>query len=407
MSVQSLFEFLDTQHNFVVNVQKGMTSLPAIGPDNGGEGEARKASFLKQVLQKIGITEIQEINAKDERVPGGLRPNLAVRIPGKSKRTLWVVGHMDVVPPGDLNLWESDPFKVRQDGDILIGRGVEDNQQAIATALLVLRALRECKAKPDLSLGVLFVSDEETHNTYGMDHVVQAAPDLITKDDLVLVPDIGDKMGKTIEIAEKSCLWMKVVVTGKQCHASTPDEGVNALVASSAAILALDELKKLYPKSDPLYQPATSTFVPSKKERNVENINTVPGLDVFYVDCRVLPGISLDDIVKKTQDLVSKAVKPYGAGARVEAIFSASAPAGTPKDAMVVQRLQRSLRKLRGFDGDVFGAGGGTIAAVLRTKGIGAAAWSTIYSNAHSPNEKSSIINTIADAKVVADMLFD
>ena len=45
--------------------------------------------------------------------------------------TLWTVGHMDVVPVGDLNLWSGDPFTLRVDGDTLIGRGVEDNHQGI------------------------------------------------------------------------------------------------------------------------------------------------------------------------------------------------------------------------------------------------------------------------------------
>jgi succinyl-diaminopimelate desuccinylase len=152
----------------VLELQKNLTAIPAIGPDNHGEGEAKKALYLLKILRKLGLTEIQEINADDERVPAGFRPNLAVRLPGKSRQTLWVVGHMDVVPPGDASLWKSPPFELRQDGDLLYGRGVEDNQQAIVSALLVLKTVLDLKFVPDLSLGVLLVSDEETHSTHGL-----------------------------------------------------------------------------------------------------------------------------------------------------------------------------------------------------------------------------------------------
>lgn len=384
-----------------------MTALPAIGPDNNGEGEAKKAAYLRSVLTRLKAEDIIDIDAPDERVPGGLRPNIAARLKGMSEKTLWVIGHMDVVPVGEESLWDTPPFEMQQDGDWLIGRGVEDNQQAITTALLAWKTLVDTNTVPDLSLGVLFVSDEETHSTYGLNHVIDYMPALIAPDDLVLIPDIGDKLGNEIEIAEKSCIWLKVIVTGKQCHASRPDEGINTLMASSAAVLALDDLYKEFPQSDELYRPARSTFVPSKKEANVENINTVPGLDVFYVDCRVLPEIKLEDVRRKAEEICREAVKPYNASVRIEVVFEEAAPPPTPVDAPVVQRLMRSIKKLRGIDAKPLGVGGQTVAAVLRRVGIPAAAWSTILSNAHTPNERSSIINTISDAKVVLDMLFD
>lgn len=404
---QKIHDYISSKHDLVVELQSAMTAIPAIGPDNGGDGESAKALYLLKFLKSHGFTDIQEVNAPDSRVSAGIRPNLVTRHPGKSPRTLWVIGHMDVVPEGDITLWESDPFKLKQDGDTLIGRGVEDNQQAMVSAILALLAVKECGAEPDLSLGVLLVSDEETHSAYGLQYVMENTPGLITPDDLVIIPDYGDEFGKCIEVAEKSCVWLKVTVTGKQCHASMPEKGVNTLLASSACVLELDELHRLFPVRDELYSPPQSTFVPSKKEANVGNINTVPGLDVFYVDCRVLPGIDLNEVVTKAQELVSRAAKPYGAGARVEAVFSEPAPPPTPADAPVVKRLQRSLQRVRNMDAKAVGVGAQTVAAGLRHSGIPTAAWSTIYSNPHAPNEKSSIINTIADARIFADMLFD
>lgn len=404
---KKLFDYAEQQYQFVIDLQRGMTAIPAIGPENNGEGEGKKALYLKDVLKQLGADEIIEINAPDSRVPEGFRPNLAAKIKGKSKQTLWVIGHMDVVPVGELSLWDSPPFELRQDGDWLIGRGVEDNQQAIATALLAWKVLSDQKLRPDLSYGVLLAADEETHSAYGLSYIVEHAPDLIKPDDLVLIPDIGDKLGQHIEIAEKSCLWVKVTVTGKQCHASTPDKGINTLMAASAAVLELDKLHEAFPQRDELFSPAISTFVPSKKEANVDNINTVPGLDVFYMDCRVLPGIEPQDVMCEAERLCKEAVKPYNAGVSLELVFSDVAPPATSVKAPVVQRLQRSLKNVRGVTGHPLGVGGQTVAAILRSKGIPAVGWSTILSNPHTPNERSSIINTVADAKIVLDMLFD
>jgi succinyl-diaminopimelate desuccinylase len=169
----------------------------------------------------------------------------------------------------------------------------------------------------------------------------------------------------------------------------------------------MNDLYKAFPQSDSLYRPAVSTFVPSKKDSNVENINTMPGLDVFYVDCRILPEVDVDEVLRKAEILAKEAVKPYNAGVRIETVYSDKAPAPTAVDAPVVQRLSRSLKKLRNIDPKPIGVGGRTVAAFLRAEGIPAAGWATASGSAHMPNEKSSIEDTLSDAKIILDMLFD
>ncbi len=404
---ERIFEFLDSQAASVIEWQRALTGLVAIGPDNGGRGERAKADYLRAELEKLGFSDIREINAPDSRVPSGHRPNIAACLPGKLERRIWIMGHMDVVPPGDPGLWQSDPHSLKVDGDTLIGRGVEDNQQAIVSGLLAAKAFTALGVTPHFSLGLLFVSDEETHSAYGLTHVLEAEPGLIWPEDLVLVPDSGSPDGSLIEVAEKNIAWLKITVTGRQCHASTPDEGINSLKAASACVLALDKLHELFPLRDPLFRPEYSTFVPSKKEPNVENINTVPGLDVFYMDCRLMPGVKLDDVLREARRLAVEAVRPYGAEVKVESLLQDSEAPPTPTDCPVVTRLLDSLARLRGIQGKPLGIGGQTVAAVLRRKNLHAAVWSTIEGNAHAPNERSSIKNTIADAKIFADMAME
>ena len=229
--MDELFTLLDQQSERVVDLQTRLTAIPAIGPRNGGDGEKEKGEFLYGYLQSMGIADIREYRAPDTEVPCGYRPNLVAVIPGKdTTKTLWVISHIDVVPPGDLALWNSDPYGMVRDGDTLIGRGVEDNQQGIVSSLLVAHALLDSQATPEINFGMIFVADEETGSTYGLDYLVQQQEDLFSDDDLFLIPDFGEPKSEMVEVAEKSMFWLKITIEGKQCHASTPDQGVNTLV---------------------------------------------------------------------------------------------------------------------------------------------------------------------------------
>ena len=105
---------------------------------------------------------------------------------------------------------------------------VEDNQQAIVSSLLVAEALKKHSVTPALSLGLLFAADEETGSKYGLDYVLREHADLFKPGDLFLIPDFGEPDGSLIELAEKSMFWLKITVTGKQCHASRPSQGNNS-----------------------------------------------------------------------------------------------------------------------------------------------------------------------------------
>ena len=102
-----LIESIGQQRDKVIEYQTRMTELPALGPENGGTGEMPKALYLEGLLRELGVTDILRIDAPDPRVPDGVRPNVVARIPGASPRRLWILGHMDVVPPGELSYWKT------------------------------------------------------------------------------------------------------------------------------------------------------------------------------------------------------------------------------------------------------------------------------------------------------------
>lgn len=404
--MDELFALLDRQSEKVVELQTRLTAIPALGPKNGGDGEKEKADYLLDYLKSMGIENVRELRTPDADVPCGYRPNIVTVIPGKdTDRTLWVIAHMDVVPPGDLALWNSDPYKMVRDGDTLIGRGVEDNQQGLVSSLLVAHALLDLNITPEFNYGLIFVADEETGSTFGLEYLVKEHGDLFRKDDLFLIPDFGEPKSEMVEVAEKSMFWLKIIIEGKQCHASTPDQGVNTLVPCAEFILRIKELESLYPAENPIYDPPHSTFQPTMKEANVANVNTIPGRDVFYVDSRVMPEYDLSEILGTVKGFGTDIEEKYGVKISYETVQCEQAAPATPVDSEVAVRTMRSVKKIYNNNPRAVGVGGGTVAAILRQKGYEAVVWSTLNHNAHQPNEWASIKNTVDDAKVIADML--
>ena len=392
MELNSIDNFKDD----AVKILSKLIEIKALSPENGGEGEWDKAEYIQSLLDFAD--EVERYDAEDSRAKNGLRPNIVAKIRGKERRTLWIVSHIDVVPPGDLKLWNSDPFKARIEDDKIYGRGSEDNGQAIVSTILAGKFLSE--NKPNLSFGMVFVSDEETGSKYGIKHILNQK--IFDKDDLFLVPDAGSGDGSIIEIAEKNILWLKIKVFGKQGHASKPDLFYNANRRAMKILLELDKaLHEKFNRKDDLFDPPFSTFEPTKREQNVENVNTIPGIDVSYFDCRILPEYKNEEVIEFVREFLHKKTLEDGYKIEMDVIQNESSPV-TDEKSEIVLRLKKAIKELRGIDTKVVGVGGNTCASFFRREGYETAVWSTVDGKAHEPNEYARISNIISDAKVFA-----
>lgn len=404
LSLQPLIGVLAGRADRIVALQQALTACRALGPENGGQGEEEKTAFIAAQLQAAGVTDLRRLDAPDDRVACGHRPNLVARIPGRSPRTLWLFAHTDVVPSGPAEEWLSDPWQVRRDGDLLYGRGVEDNQQGLVSMLLLAEALHATGLTPELTLGLVFMADEETGNKYGLAHILAAAPELFQQDDLFIVPDSGSPSGADIEVAEKSIAQFRVHTRGLQGHASTPHKARNALTAAAAAITSLSELGRDFPQEDPLFDPPCSTFVPTRHDSNGPGINIIPGEDVFYLDCRLLPGIDPDAVLTAARQRVAPIARHHGTDIDVELVHLQKASASAP-NCPAARALMAAVQEIYGVEARPTGIGGGTVAALLRQAGLPAVVWSCIRNTCHQHNEHSSISATIRDAQVFAHVL--
>ncbi len=390
----------------MVELQRLLTAHPAIAPESGGTGEGKKAEALVGWLATHTPFLVETYPVKDDRVPEGVRPNVLATIPGKDRRrAFWILTHLDVVPPGDLSQWKTDPFGLEEHEGRLYGRGTEDNQQGMVSSIFAALALYKQKITPPLDLKLLFVSDEEVGSNYGIKALLKEYPDLFRQGGSFLVPDGGSPDGSIIEIAEKSLLWVKFIVEGKQVHASLPHLGKNAFLAGSDLVLRLTrELQKMYAEQDLIFDPPLSTFSPTKKEANVPNVNTIPGLDVFYFDCRVLPCYSLEDVLASMDTIMQEVEREYGITVKRE-ILQKNESASTSSSSPLVKSLKTILREVRGIEGKEVGIGGNTVGVFLRQRGWDTVVWSTLEERAHMPNEYCIIENMVKDAEVMVHLM--
>ena len=110
--LEKIAERIDGFRDEMIDLQIKLCALPAISPASGGEGEEKKAKVLIDFIKKSGFYDLQVIKAPDLDAPSGYRPNILAFFKGKSSaKTIWIMTHMDVVPPGELSLWKGDPFK--------------------------------------------------------------------------------------------------------------------------------------------------------------------------------------------------------------------------------------------------------------------------------------------------------
>jgi succinyl-diaminopimelate desuccinylase len=171
-------------------------------------------------------------------------------------------------------------------------------------------------------------------------------------------------------------------------------------------VVKLDSLHEIYDTSDELFNPAISTFEPTKKESNVPNINTLPGEDIFYMDCRILPKYSVTDVLQTVRKLADEIEEKFNVKIEISEEQNEQAAPATPAESPVVSILIRAVKEVYGVEARAGGIGGGTVAALFRRNDIPVAVWSTIDDLAHQPNEYCKISNMINDAKVFAFCAF-
>jgi acetylornithine deacetylase len=226
-------------------------------PSITGSEEAVQTE-IERLLGKIGLeTERIETDpvpfAADPDFPGAEMPRTSLpvvtgRIGRRGGRRLLLVGHVDVVPPGDPATWTADPWGGEIRDGAMYGRGACDMKGGVVSILAAVRALVAGGAAEALAGEVLVVSvPSEEDGGQGMLAAIRAG---CTGDAAI----ITEPTGLDVVIAHAGAITFRLTVPGRAAHASVRREGVSALDNLYTLIHALetDEAARNAAETDPL-----------------------------------------------------------------------------------------------------------------------------------------------------------
>jgi len=169
-------------------------------------------------------------------------------------------------------------------------------------------------------------------------------------------------------------------------------------------------LHEKYSDRNELFEPAESTFEPTVANNTADSPNIIPGEHSVTFDCRVLPGYSLDDVLRDVERVAEEVKERHRKELdgktlpeiAIEVLARMDPAPPTDPESKIVKLLKEAIKELRGKEAKVGGIGGGTFAAFFRERGIPAVVWATLDETAHQPNEYAKIDNMVEDAKVMA-----
>jgi acetylornithine deacetylase/succinyl-diaminopimelate desuccinylase family protein len=255
----------------IIDILANLVSIPSY------ENEQGIVEYIEQRLRKL------DVDLEFTEVTSG-RKNLIASI-GDGKKSLIFNSHTDTVSPGNIENWDQSPYKLTKKGDELFGLGSCDAKGSLVAMLVAFEVLA---SKPSLLKGRLILQAVCCEETRGRGTLAETTKGIkadaaIIGEPTELVPMIGHKGGLGIE----------VTVFGKPAHASSPEEGINAISNMARVIQALDTLAEdISKRRDPLIGKASLAITQINGGRAT---NVIPDQCVITIDRRLIPGETLKD----------------------------------------------------------------------------------------------------------------
>lgn len=198
-----------------ISLSQQLIRCPSVTPDNAGALEV-----LEAALQPMGFVCERKLFEGDGGEP---TDNLYARW-GKQGDNLCFAGHVDVVPPGDLSLWDVDPFAAEIRDGTLIGRGTVDMKPAIAAWVAAISRVLEAYPTLPGSLSLLITGDEEGDAVNGTRKMLES---LRSRNEMLSACVVGEptnpeRLGDMIKIGRRGSITARLTVHGTQGHVAYP-----------------------------------------------------------------------------------------------------------------------------------------------------------------------------------------
>lgn len=241
------------------NRSHGIELLQKLVQANSTQGNEQYAqTIVIEKLRKIGLkVEVWEPDGRflaahpyfaSSRQDFKGSPNVVGILKGTGEgRSIILNGHIDVVPEGDTEHWEDQPFSGKVIEGKLFGRGATDMKGGNVSLLLALSAIRALGIP--LKGDVIFQSviEEESGGAGTLSAILKGY-----KADAAIIPE---PTNMRIFPKQQGSMWFRLSVRGRSAHGGTRYEGVSAI---EKAMLVIDHVRELEKRRnerihDPLY----------------------------------------------------------------------------------------------------------------------------------------------------------
>ncbi len=236
---------VDRRFDEQVDFTAELVGFPSTRGNEATAQDFMATAFAQRGLEvdrwKLNVDDIQHLPGfspgvidytNSYNVVGAHRPESPRRNGGKS---LILNGHIDVVPEGPLDMWDSPPYQARRDGDRLYGRGAGDMKAGLVSCLYAFDALAAAGYRPAADVFVQSVIEEECTGNGALACLARGY-----RAEAAIIPEPS---GHSLVSAQTGTIWQQITVKGHPVHASRATEGFNAIKAAYVLIQALEVLE--------------------------------------------------------------------------------------------------------------------------------------------------------------------
>ena len=299
--------------------------------------------------QQLIIDRLVPLGFKPETIASAGVTNLWIRH-GNAKPLVVLAGHTDVVPPGPLDKWQSDPFVPTVRDGKLFGRGAADMKTSIAAFVIACERFVAAHPGHPGSIALLITSDEEGPATDGTLKVVEALKARGERIDYCIVgePSSANAFGDTIKNGRRGSLHGRLTVNGVQGHVAYPQRARNPVHQFAAALAELVATE--WDHGNEYYPP--TTWQVSNMHAGAGALNIIPGSVKVDFNWRYSTGSTPESLQERTLAILDR----HGLDYAIEWIV-AGKPFLTPRGPLV-SAMTAAVQRVSGVTPEINCTGG-------------------------------------------------